>query len=135
MKLVAVYALLAAIATVANICSQYATERLYVGTHALAVAMIVGTGVGLVLKYVLDKRYIFRFRAKNALHDGKTLVLYTLMGVVTTAVFWAFEWGFLAMFRSQTMQYVGAVLGLAAGYFLKYRLDKRFVFHGRENAG
>lgn len=134
MKLVALYALLAAIATVANIGSQYVMESLYTGAHALALAMAAGTGVGLVLKYVLDKRYIFKFRARNAAHDSYMLVLYTLMGVVTTAIFWAFEWGFHHMFRSQAMQYAGAVLGLAVGYFIKYRLDKRFVFRRRENA-
>ena len=32
---------------------------------------MVGTGVGLVVKYILDKRYIFRFRARNATHDGQ----------------------------------------------------------------
>jgi len=26
------------------------------------------------------------------------------------------------------MRYAGAVLGLAAGYWLKYHLDKRYVF-------
>lgn len=134
MKLAAVYAFLAVVATLANIGSQYLTASIYTGAYALGAAMAVGTGVGLVLKYVLDKRYIFRFRAKSVLHDGYTLVLYTLMGVATTAIFWAFEWGFHHAFRSQAMRYVGAALGLALGYFIKYRLDKRYVFRSQESA-
>jgi putative flippase GtrA len=90
--------------------------------------MIVGTGVGLVVKYVLDKRYIFRFRARDAAHDGKTFFLYTVMGLATTAIFWGFELGFDYLFATKQMRYMGGVLGLAIGYLVKYNLDKHYVF-------
>lgn len=128
MKLAAVYALLAAVATVFNIGSQDIVVRLYHGSYAVTLSIFVGTGVGLVVKYVLDKQFIFRFKAQNAAHDAKTFALYTLMGIATTAIFWGFEYAFHAIFETKEMRYLGGVIGLAVGYWVKYRLDKRFVF-------
>jgi hypothetical protein len=128
MKLPATYAILAFIATCANIVAQDAMLHLYSGAWDVMVSVIAGTGTGLVAKYVLDKKYIFGFRARNAVHDGRTFALYTLTGVVTTLVFWGFEFGFDHVFASKSMRYVGAVIGLAIGYFMKYRLDRHFVF-------
>ena len=128
MKLALVYTLLAAIATLANIGTQDLVMRAYGGAYAVTISMIVGTGVGLVIKYVLDKRYIFRFRAQNAAHDGKTFFLYTVMGLATTVIFWGFELGFDYLFATRQMRYVGGVIGLAIGYLIKYNLDKHYVF-------
>lgn len=127
-RLSVTYAILALIATAANILSQDVVTRVYSGAYALIAALVVGTAVGLVIKYLLDKRYIFRFRARDALHDGQTFVLYTLMGVVTTGIFWGFELTFDHLFQTREMRYLGGVLGLAIGYLAKYQLDKRFVF-------
>lgn len=128
MKLAITYAILACIATVANIAAQDLTIHAYAGAQAVLLSVMVGTGVGLVTKYVLDKRYIFRFRARDLGHDGRTFVLYTLMGLITTAIFWGCEFGFHLVFASKEMRYLGGVLGLALGYLLKFRLDQRFVF-------
>ena len=128
MKLVVTYAVLALIATLANIGAQDVFIRSYTGAMALLLSVVVGTGVGLIVKYVLDKRYIFRFRARNAAHDGKTFALYTLMGLATTVIFWGFEFGFHHVFGTKEMRYVGGIIGLAIGYVAKYHLDKRYVF-------
>lgn len=122
------YGIFALIATVANIGAQDLVTRLYSGPWHIATSMIVGTGVGLVVKYLLDKRYIFRFKAHSVAHDTQTFALYTLMGLLTTAVFWGFEWGFHLAFETKEMRYLGAVIGLTIGYLAKYHLDKRFVF-------
>ncbi len=50
------------------------------------------------------------------------------MGLVTTMIFWGFEYGFHLIFESKKMRYFGGIIGLAIGYFIKYHLDKRFVF-------
>lgn len=128
MKLAGAYAIFALIATVANIAAQDLAIHLYRGAFDVAIAVAVGTGVGLVVKYVLDKRYIFRFRTHSVAHDGQTFLLYTLMGLATTVIFWGFEFGFDWIFGSREMRYLGAVTGLAIGYFSKYQLDKRYVF-------
>ena len=81
-----------------------------------------------LVKYVLDKIFIFRFRAASTLHDRHTFILYTAMGVVTTLLFWGFEFGFNSAFQDKDMRYVGGLIGLGLGYWAKYHLDKRFVF-------
>ncbi len=128
MKLAISYAIFALIATAANIGAQDLVIRAYSGAFDVLASVIVGTGAGLVVKYVLDKRYIFRFHARNAIHDSQTFALYTVMGLVTTLIFWAFEFGFHHLFQTKEMRYLGGVLGLAIGYLTKYHLDKRYVF-------
>lgn len=128
MKLVVVYTILAIIATLANIGAQEIVIRSYTGVFAITTSVLVGTAVGLVVKYILDKRYIFRFQARDSLHDSQTFALYTFMGLATTAVFWGFEFGFQYWFQSKELRYLGGVIGLTIGYFIKYQLDKRYVF-------
>jgi putative flippase GtrA len=127
-KLPLTYAFLALVATAVNIGAQDAIVRLYSGPFAVTLSMLIGTGVGLVVKYVLDKRYIFSFRARDAAHDTKTFALYSLMGIATTVIFWGFELSFDYLFGTANMRYLGAILGLAIGYLTKYYLDKRYVF-------
>jgi len=128
MKLAFTYALFALIATLANISIQDVVVTLYSGSFQIPISIIIGTGVGLFIKYVLDKRYIFHFQAVNAMHDTRTFMLYLLMGILTTSVFWGFEFGFDWWFHSKELRYLGGVIGLAIGYFAKYHLDKHFVF-------
>jgi putative flippase GtrA len=128
MRLAIVYTFIALIATAANPGAQELPVRTWRGAFEIEISVFIGTGVGLVVKYVLDKIFIFRFRAANTLHDLQTLILYTAMGVVTTLLFWGFEFGFNAAFQDRNMRYLGALIGLGLGYWAKYHLDKRFVF-------
>jgi putative flippase GtrA len=122
------YAIFALIATAANIGAQDLVTRTYSGAFDIFASVVVGTGVGLFVKYILDKRYIFRFRARNVSHDTQTFALYTVMGLATTVVFWGFELGFHHIFETKEMRYLGGVIGLTIGYLTKYHLDKRYVF-------
>lgn len=128
MKLTIIYAIFALIATAANIGAQAIAIFVYAGAYGVIVSVLAGTAVGLVIKYVLDKRYIFRFQARDAVHDGKIFVLYTFMGLLTTAVFWGFEFWFHHIFHTDGLRLLGGAIGLALGYAMKYKLDKRFVF-------
>ncbi|TAL17281.1 hypothetical protein EPN96_05485 [bacterium] len=128
MDILILYTLFAVISSLVNIGSQEVFVRLYQGVFQLPLAMAFGTGTGLLVKYALDKKYIFRYRTKSLSHDTRLFILYTSMGLVTTAIFWGFELAFDALFGSKAMRYAGAALGLALGYFIKYHLDKRFVF-------
>ncbi len=130
-RIAVLYALFAVVATVANIGAQDLVVRLYRGPFDIIVSVLVGTGVGLVVKYWLDKRYIFKFRARSVAHDTRIFMLYSLMGVATTLIFWGFEFGFNHIFETKEMRYLGGVIGLAIGYLTKYQLDKRFVFKQR----
>lgn len=123
------YALLAVAATAMNIFAQDALLRLYGGPGHLPLSVAFGTAVGLVGKYILDKRYIFRFQTRSMAHDGHIFVRYAVMGLLTTAIFWGFEFAFHVWFGgSRGMRYLGAAIGLGLGYAAKYYLDRRYVF-------
>ncbi|WP_392433655.1 GtrA family protein [Yersinia sp. HM-2024] len=127
-KLAFNYAIFALIATAVNIGVQDLIVRIYSGKFSILASVIIGTGVGLIIKYILDKRYIFRFNARSVAHDTQTFALYTVMGLVTTLLFWGFEFSFYYFFDAKEMRYVGGIIGLAIGYLTKYQLDKRYVF-------
>mgnify|MGYP006279799045 CR=1 FL=1 len=127
-KLPIKYAIFSVIATVANIGAQDLVIRANIGDFELYISLVVGTGVGLVVKYVLDKHFIFRFRARNVIHDAQTFFFYTVMGLATTAIFWSFEFVFHEIFGTKEIRYLGGAIGLAIGYLTKYHLDKRYVF-------
>jgi len=128
MKIALMYTIFAVISTIANIWSQDLTFRIYQGEFDLWLAILVGTAVGLVVKYFLDKRYIFKYQTTSIEHGSKTFYLYTVMGGGTTIIFWGFEYTFDAIYQTAEMRYLGGVIGLAIGYIVKYQLDKRFVF-------
>ena len=111
-----------------NLAAQALVMSFDNNNHAMLLSMLVGTGVGLVTKYILDKRYIFIFKTENLAHDGRLFLLYSVIGIVTTALFWIIEYGFHWIFATELMRYIGGVIGLIMGYLIKYRLDKQFVF-------
>lgn len=126
------YVAFAIVATGANLVAQELTVRAYIGVSSLYLAIAVGTLVGLVCKYLLDKHYIFALVTVSKREDADRFLFYSLTGVVTTMLFWGFELGFEFAFSGKTARYVGAVIGLSLGYALKYQLDKRFVFGKQE---
>jgi putative flippase GtrA len=128
MKLAITYTLFAVLSTIANIGSQDLFLKIYSGFYPITVSIFIGTGVGLVVKYVLDKKYIFQYQTRDRAHDTHTFILYTIMGILTTVIFLSFEVGFEVAFQTKEMRYLGGVIGLAIGYSVKYQLDKRYVF-------
>lgn len=128
------YALFAALATLANLGSQRAVLTLGDDTPQYVAAVIVGTLLGLVVKYVLDKRWIFADPSTGLRAHGRMFTLYTIMGGITTALFWGFETVFWLTFHTHTARELGALIGLAIGYAVKYRLDRRFVFNSTRAA-
>jgi putative flippase GtrA len=132
LPLAVLYATFGAIATAANMGMQaFMHIVLPPGEGAGAaywIALAAGTGVGLVVKYLLDKRWIFADRSIGIAAHGRRFSLYTLMGVATTVIFWGTQTAFFLATGNRAMLYLGGALGLAVGYWVKYRLDRRFVF-------
>lgn len=93
-------------------------------------ALGAGTLAGLVVKYLLDKRWIFFDATTGAVARGRQFGLYSLMGIATTAIFWITETAFWVIWGTDLARETGAVIGLAVGYVTKYQLDRRFVFRG-----
>lgn len=123
------YCIFAVIATVINLLTQEVTVSLINVTFSLEIAIVAGTATGLVSKYILDKRFIFRNKSTTARDSLAKFSAYSLTGVFTTLLFWGFEFGFDSYFGTKFARYAGASIGLAIGYGIKYRLDKRFVFN------
>lgn len=122
------YTVFAVIATLANLAMQRLVLAGGNTTWWFMAAVGAGTLIGLVVKYVLDKRWIFGDTSTGARAHGKKFGLYTAMGLITTAIFWGTETAFWLTWKTDLMREAGAVLGLAVGYVVKYNLDRRFVF-------
>lgn len=116
-----------------NLLFQYFSFLIYFNDGALYVAMFFGTLSGLVIKYILDKKYIFYHSSISKTEDIKKFALYSLMGVFTTIIFWGTEIAFDTFFQNQNAKYLGAIIGLSIGYVIKYSLDKKFVFVACKN--
>lgn len=122
------YAAFAVIATAANLAAQLAVLHFgQTGAH-FAAAVGAGTLIGLIVKYLLDKRWIFQDAATGLRNHGRRFTLYTATGIVTTAIFWGTETAFWLTGHSDTMRELGAVIGLCIGYVVKFHFDRRFVF-------
>ena len=122
------YVAFSAIATVANLGAQRFVLSMSGSTTGFAAALVAGTLVGLVVKYHLDRKWIFYDTASGARIFARRFSIYSAMGVVTTLLFWAAETAFWLIWQTEIMRELGAVIGLAAGYAIKYQLDRRFVF-------
>jgi putative flippase GtrA len=130
--MVARYIVFALISTFANLFLQFLSFKVYSGIGAIYLAMFVGTLSGLVIKYILDKKYIFFHEVKDKKEDAKKFALYSLMGVFTTLIFWGVEILFDHIYNTSNAKYIGGLIGLAIGYVIKYFLDKKFVFIDKE---
>jgi len=131
LSLVARYAAFAAVASAVNLLVQMAVMAVLQGPYALTAAMAAGTVAGLVPKFLLDKYWIFDDRAPGRARGLRQFILYGLLSVVTTLLFWAFEIAFHWLGDGGPLRYLGAALGLALGYWSKYHLDRRLVFAAR----
>lgn len=126
------YAAFAVVATIANLATQRAVLQFGdTGTY-FAAAVGAGTIVGLVIKYLLDKRWIFYDVETGVKNHSRKFSLYTAMGIITTAIFWGIETAFWMLWQTDAMRELGAVIGLIIGYVVKYNLDRRFVFTDRQ---
>jgi putative flippase GtrA len=127
-QIAAVYTLVSFAAILVNIGTQAFSLLIYSGPYEVELSVLTGTVAGLPVKYVLEKKYVFRFKAKNLGHDARFFIFYSLMGVFTTVIFWGVEFAFHFIFNTDMMRYLGGILGLTVGSYVKYQLDKRYVF-------
>lgn len=129
------YSAFAVLAVLANLATQRGVLSLGDPNRLYLPALILGTGVGLVVKYMLDKRWIFSDLSRGLQAHSRKFSLYTATGVITTAVFWGIETAFWLIWQTDLMREVGALLGLAIGYAVKYPLDRRYVFTDQHLSG
>ena len=122
------YLLFAALAIVTNIGTQRFVFSVNDSQIAYVIAVFCGTVAGLLLKYFLDKKWIFYDLSSGFKEHGWKFSLYASAGVFTTVIFWGFETIFWLVWKTDFMRELGAFIGLIIGYRIKYDLDYRFVF-------
>jgi putative flippase GtrA len=132
-NLVATYIAFCAVAMATNLGTQGGLNLLLaqqgVGEQVRLIFVLAGgTLAGLVIKYVLDKRYIFEDRSRDFSSHARKFSMYTAMGLVTTAIFWITEGLVFLLVPTTAGLMVGGAIGLSVGYVIKYHLDRRFVF-------
>jgi putative flippase GtrA len=128
------YAAFAVLATIANLATQRLVLQFGDTGGYFAAAVGAGTVSGLLIKYILDKRWIFYDVETGVKNHSRKFSLYTAMGLITTAIFWGTETTFWLIWQTDMMRELGAILGLSVGYVVKYNLDRRFVFTDRQLA-
>jgi putative flippase GtrA len=134
-RLIIFYSAFAAVAMAANLLAQRLVLAFDQSASGLGAAVFVGTAVGLVVKYWLDKRWIFFDHSSSLKSHGEKFALYTAMGIITTLIFWGAEAASWWIWKTDLMREIGAILGLTVGYLLKYRLDRRYVFSNSQLVG
>jgi hypothetical protein len=122
------YTAIATVASLANLALQRLWMDVYSGPLAVETATMLATALVLPAKYLADKHFIFGFRTGSGIEDVQKLAQYAAASVVTVAVFWTLEFSAHRAFRTPAAQYLGGAAGLALSFWLKYHIDKRFVF-------
>ena len=124
------YILFAILAITVNIFFQYLSFLLIDHKYELYIAILNGTILGMILKYYLDKNYIFYY-VKKKFNNKNIFLLYIFTSIFTTIIFWAIELWFSYYVNINYSEYLGALVGLTLGYSLKYLLDKQLVFNNQ----
>ena len=125
------YVLFAVIATLVNLVTQEIVIRM-TPVAPLTLSILMGTAAGFILKYLLDKKWVFADGYDGHKQELQKITLYGAFSVLTTLVFWGFEIAFWTVWKTDLSKYTGAVLGLAVGYAAKFLLDRSFVFKERQ---
>jgi len=122
------YILFAILSTLVNLFSQFLTFAILDYEYETYIAIANGTIAGLLVKYLLDKYYIFNLNVKEY-SSSNTFVPYVLTSILTTIIFWVTELWFINYIQIPYTEYIGTIVGLSMGYTLKYFLDRDFVFN------
>lgn len=121
------YVLAAIISGLSNLASQEIVVRALPIAPIMA-SVLTGTGVGFFVKYVLEKRWVFLDRYDNHVAEIRKISIYGAFGIGTTLLFWLIELSFWHIWQTMEAKYVGAAIGLSLGNWIKYLLDRHYVF-------
>lgn len=121
------YVAFAVFATVVNIATQECVIQ-FAPRPSITISIFAGTVTGFLVKYILDKHFVFQDAYSSAFNESKKISTYAALSVMTTLIFWGFELAAWWIWKTSFAKYAGAVTGLTIGYILKYLLDQRWVF-------
>lgn len=132
MNIIFKYLFFSIIAIIINIASQRLIFGISESEHVFIFAIFTGTVAGFVSKYIFDKYFIFNDQLSILAEETKKLLKYSFFAVFTTLIFWFTEYVFWVVYQTHTAREIGAIIGLSIGYYLKYNLDKKYVFNKLE---
>ena len=123
------YTFFAIISTFSNLITQRFIISFSQSNLFYLIAIFCGTLVGLLIKFFLDKKWIFFDKTSGLILQSRKFSKYSFMGILPTLIFWSTETIFWFLWNTENMREIGASIGLAIGYIIKYKLDNRFVFN------
>ena len=121
------YILFAFVAGCSNLAVQEVVTRI-VPWAPIVISLFIGTASGFLIKYLLDKNLIFQDSYKGHVVELGKVVTSGIFSVGTTLLFWTIELSFWYVWGTVEAKYIGAAIGLALGNWLKYWLDRIWVF-------
>ena len=82
----------------AMFCNLFVQRIFLYSQHSssdIIIAIAMGTIAGLIVKYFLDKNWIFNNYEKSIYKNMKYFMKYSFFGIATTLIFWSFELSFV----------------------------------------
>jgi hypothetical protein len=122
------YSFFVAVGITTNLITQLLVAKVLTQVFQIYIGMSLGALTSMLVKFQLDRHYIFLCRPSSLITRGRQFFFYSLFGIVNISCFWSAELTFHFLFQAPSMRYVGAFIGLIVGHALKYRVDKRLVF-------
>ena len=121
------YVLVATVSGLSNLASQEIVVRA-LPIAPIMVSVLTGTGVGFFVRYLLEKRWVFLDAYDNHVAEIRKISVYGAFGTGTTLLFWLIELSFWHIWQTMEAKYVGAAVGLSVGNWIRYLLDRHYVF-------
>jgi hypothetical protein len=110
-----------------NIITQYVFLLFFSGSFSIEISILVGTLITFLLRFFLEKKFIFS-KKSYVFRNEIMLNMYLVSSILATLIFWFFEYSFYLLFIGDFSRYLGAIIGLLFGLFIKYKLDKNLTF-------
>ena len=98
------YLVFAILATFVNLSVQRIIFWYGDSNSIFALALALGGAMGLVVKYILDKRWVFEDIRPGVEEHSKKFPLYILIGVFSTLIFWVTETIFWLTWKTDLMR-------------------------------
>jgi putative flippase GtrA len=90
---------------------------------------LAGIAAGFVVKYALDKIYVFDDISQNVAEEVKKVGIYGLFSVFTTVLLFLISEVIERNVNWKHKTHIAWLIGLIVGYVIKFFLDKTFVFN------
>lgn len=125
MKNFGIYFLCVLLASSVNLGAQ---EIIFFFFSNIWLAMFIGVGVGTVVKYITNKKFVFSYKPESKREEANTFAWYSFFGVFVAAFFFLIEYGTFKLWDYQYSRQIGAVLAMLVTTAIKYKIDKHIVF-------